>query len=254
MIRNFRNILAVTSIPLLLFIAVPAHACSMASCLDKGVEVHRHFVVAVTRDEKPLNNVSVRITTFTEKEARTVFFGETANDGLVRVQNLPAGEYWIDTDLSGISAGSRCFHVARHASKKAKRTFNFEWGDLAPSPESNGRSINRFSATRNNGGSLWKITHLVAFPISKAALRLEEPLTHTSYSTSSDQNGSFVFVDVPLGLYVLHVDGGKNPGGSDYEPTDQLINFTASTPRSTLQLRWDAAGGGSCGGVSLEVH
>jgi Carboxypeptidase regulatory-like domain len=255
MIRNFKNILATASIPLLLFVAAPANPCSMASCLDKGVEMHKHFVVRVTHDEKPLSGVSVRITVSSEKETRTVFFGATADGGSVQVQNLPAGEYWINTELLGISAGSQCFHVLRHASKKAERAFNFEWGDdYSPSISMMaGRLIDsRQRGTKHN--SLWNITHPVEFPIGGATLRLQQPLTHTSYSTNSDQNGSFTFVDVPPGIYVLHVDGGRTSEGSDYESTDQLIDLAASPPRSGLQLRWSDASGGSCGGVSLEVH
>jgi hypothetical protein len=252
MIGNFKNILTTASISFLFFVTAPAKACSMASCLDE--EMHGHFLVRVTHDEKPLNGVSVRIAVSSEKDTHTIFSGETADGGLVRVRNIPPGNYWINTELLGISAGSQCFHVARHASKKAKRTFNFEWGDLATSTS---LMAGRLIDSRQPGttrGSRWKITHPVAFPRSKASLRLEEPLTHRSYSASSDENGSFVFVDVPPGLYVLHVAGGNNLGGSDYESTDQLINFTASTSRSSLQLSWDDAAGGSCGGVLLEVH
>jgi hypothetical protein len=254
MIRNFRNILATASIPLLLFIAVPAGACSMASCLDKGVEMYKHFVVTVAHDGRPLKGVSVRVTTFSEKEPRTVFFGATADGGSVQVQNLPEGEYWINTDLLGISAGSQCFHVARHASKKVERTFNFEWGDLAPSTSVIAGKLIDSRQPGTTRSSLWKITHPVAFPISGAILRLQQPLTHTSYSTNSEQNGSFAFVDVPSGIYVLHVDSGKNPGGGDYESTDLLINLVTSTSGSSLLLSWREVGGGSCGGVSLEIH
>ena len=87
MSKNFRNILATASIALLLFVAAASNTCSMASGLDKGVEMHRHFAIMVTHNGNPLNDVSVRIATCSEKEPRTVFFGATADGGLVRVQN-----------------------------------------------------------------------------------------------------------------------------------------------------------------------
>jgi hypothetical protein len=254
MSKNFRNILATASISWLLFVAAPSNACSMASCLDKGVEIHRHFAVAVTHDGNPLNGVSVRITTFSEKEPRTVFFGATADGGLVRVQNLSAGEYWIDVALMGITAGSQCFHVVRHASKKAEQTLNFEWGDEAPSISIIAGRLIDSRQVGTKRGPLGNLTHHVESPISGAILRLQQPLTHASYSTNSYQNGSFGFVDIPPGIYVLHVDAGKTPGGSDYESTDHLINLAAATSRNSLKLTWREAGGGSCGGVSLEIH
>jgi len=47
MSKNFRNTLATASISLSLFVAAPTNVCSMACCLDKGVEMHRHFPAAV---------------------------------------------------------------------------------------------------------------------------------------------------------------------------------------------------------------
>ncbi len=165
--KNFSNILATASISWLLFVAAPSNAGSMASCLDKGVEMHRHFAVAVTHDGNPL----------------------------------------IDSRQVG-----------------TKR------------------------------GSLWNLTHHVESAISGAILRLQQPLTHASYSMNSDQNGSFGFVEIPPGIYVLHVDAEKKPGGSDYESTDHLITLAASISRNSLKLTWREAGGGSCVGVSLEIH
>jgi hypothetical protein len=57
MSKNFRNTLATASISLSLFVAAPTNVCSMACCLDKGVEMHRHFAVAVMRDGNPTDHL-----------------------------------------------------------------------------------------------------------------------------------------------------------------------------------------------------
>lgn len=60
------------------------------------------------------------------------FSGLTAADGVVHIANLPPGEYWLDADFLRIDAGSECFHISAHTSRKAGHRANYEWGDLAP--------------------------------------------------------------------------------------------------------------------------
>jgi hypothetical protein len=70
----------------------------------------------------------------------------------------------------------------------------------------------------------------------------------------SDENGDFTFPDVPNGTYVLHVNGGSLKSGSAYDSTDLLIKVNEKAMWDALLLTNRAAGGGSCGGMSLDVR
>ena len=57
-----------------------------------------NFVIAITHGRKPLNGVAVQIRG-NDKEF-TVF---TTSDGKARIDDLPAGLYWLDAEFLGIS-------------------------------------------------------------------------------------------------------------------------------------------------------
>ena len=85
-------------------------ACSMVRCTDKGLELRRNFVVRVTHAGRPLPGVNVWITNVEDQDHK-FFSGVTTGDGIVRVTNLPPGDYWLGAELLGIYAGTECFHV-----------------------------------------------------------------------------------------------------------------------------------------------
>src|SRR5690242_4691326 len=99
---------------LIRIVAFPSssNACSTQSCLDHGFEVKQDFVLRVKHWGRPLARVAVRITSFIDGKKVEHFFASTGIDGTVHVTGLQAGDYWMETDLLGISAGGGCFHVA----------------------------------------------------------------------------------------------------------------------------------------------
>ena len=122
-----RVITAVAVASLLSLISVPSNACSLAGCLNDGVEANQHFTVIFKHNGKPVAGVLVEIT----GEGKEQFSGLTSADGKVRL-NLSSGHYWIKAELLGISAAYECFHINQQSSKSAKRKFTYEWGDSAP--------------------------------------------------------------------------------------------------------------------------
>jgi hypothetical protein len=226
---------------------IPSLACSMASCVNNGDEMRRDFVVRITFADNPLPGVSVQIT------GTRSFSATSSADGTVNVSGLPPGDYWLNTDLLGISAGSQCFHVNSRSSRKARRLVKYEWGDLAPGIRRvAGRLID--SQPSQDGNPLWKLTHRLEAPISDAALKLQNPFTGKVYRTTSDHDGDFSFDAIPNGKYVLHVERGITDAGRNYESTDQLINLSETARPSSLVLEWREASGGSCGGASLQLR
>jgi hypothetical protein len=216
--------------------------------------MRRDFVVDVTHDGKPLKGVTVLITKYGGEEAGSkLFSATTASDGTVHVADLPAGVYWLDAELLGITAGSQCFHIGNRTSRKAKRKVTYEWGDLAPAiRQVAGRLID--SQPGQGGSPLWNQFHRVEGPISEARLRLQDALSDGVYSTLSNSEGHFSFSSIPNGIYVLHVEGGTAPGGRGIESSDHLIRLSGNAKGDTLLLSHRDAGFGSCGGTSLELE
>jgi Carboxypeptidase regulatory-like domain len=180
-----------------------ANACSMAGCLGEGVEMRSKFVVAISHGGKPLTGVAVQISG--NGKQFTVF---TTSDGKARIDDLPAGLYWLDAQFLGIGAAYDCFHVADQPTNKAKRRLTYTWGDEAPSTKRiSGNLID--SQPNKAGAPLWNILHPVDVPIVGANLKLQDPTAGTIFTTISDSQGYFAFEAIPAGVYVLHIEGGS---------------------------------------------
>lgn len=226
-------------------ISIPASACSLAGCLDHGVEMQRNFVVAVRHAGNPLAEVVVRISG--NGKQFTLF---TTSDGEVHIVDLPSGDYWLDAQLLGVSAAYECFHVADRPTRKAKGKLAYDWGDEAPATQ---RIAGRLTDSQPNqaGSPIWNLLHAVDVPVVGASLKLQNPTSGAVYTTISDSQGDFSFETIPAGTYVLHIEGGS-AGDRPYDATNQLIELNPQATRTRLLLKRRA--GGSCGGTSLELR
>jgi hypothetical protein len=136
-------------------------------------------------------------------------------------------------------------------SRSAKRKFTYEWGDSAPSTRQiAGKLVD--SQPGKDGPPLWNLLHRIDVPITGASLKLQDPVAGGAYNTMSDSTGSFVFDSIPTGTYVLHIEGGT-AGDRGFDAADVLIELDPKVSRNALVLTRRAAGGGSCGGTSLEL-
>lgn len=226
-------------------------ACSMAGCLGNGIELRTNFVIKITHDDRPLSGVSVQITNNSESSVNKSFSAKTRTDGTVRVSKLPPGDYWLNAELLGVVAGIECFHINPKTSRKAKKIVNFEWGEFAPEAR---RAVGRLidSQPGNSRDPLWNLTHRVEAPVTNAKLTLRSPFSDTVYTTLSDELGQFAFREIPNGLYVLHLEGGTTTGIPTSYSADLIFRLSDSAKQKTLVLTERDAGGGSCGGWSIE--
>jgi len=240
--------LVVCALTVWLSVPTQSRACSLVGCSPNGGdEMRSDFVVKVSLGDIPLANVRTQVTHLPGSENK-LFSGVTGADGTIRIQSLPPGDYWLESDLLGIGAGGVCFHVNSRPSRNAKKLVTFQWGDLAPTTRKvAGRLID---PAPGEGAAFFQniIKHDVE-PIGEAKLELEDPLTGRIQSTASDNDGNFSFGDVPSGTYVLHVEGGATHIGHEFEPTDLLIRVVGTASRDKLLL--ERSGGSTCGGPSL---
>ena len=247
-----KALLSCAGILLLLTIPFSTAACSAVGCLDRGIELRRNFTVRVTHQGKPLAGVTVQITADSEGGSHKPFSGLTSRDGTAHFTNLSPGDYWIKADLLGISAGYECFHINSSASRKAKKSRRYEWGDEPPAArQAIGRLID--SQPGKGGNPLENLLHRVDVPIAEARLELRQPVVGTVYTTLSDANGHFAFDRVPDGVYVLHIAAHTANGTRAFDATDLLVRLSDTAREGTMLLSRREAGGGSCGGTSLEI-
>lgn len=227
--------------------AVPAAACSIAGCINHGIELNQTFEVVFTHEGRTLQGVTVKVT---DAAAKLRFSSVTPAKGLPLVVTLPAGDYWLDANFLGIGAAYECFHVATRSSRHAKRRMSYEWGTFASATRHiAGKLIDSQNAT--GGSPIWNATHRVDVPITAARLTLENAVTRQVYSTVSDQTGEFAFNEALAGTYALHIEGGSS--GRDYDASDLLIQLSPSANRDAIDLIRRDGGGGSCGGTNLEL-
>ncbi len=138
------------------------------------------------------------------------------------------------------------------ASRKARKTRRYEWGDMAPAiRQTIGRLVD--SQPGKGGNPLENLLHRVDVPIAGARLELRQPFMGTVYTTISDANGYFAFDQVPEGTYALHIEAGTASGDRTVDSTDLLIQLSITAKQGTLLLARREAGAGSCGGTSIEI-
>jgi len=238
---------------LLPLVAVPTAACSLVGCLDRGIEMRSDFTVKIHHADKPLPGTSVEITGPQGAGGARKFTVRTDKDGIARIANLAPGDYWLNAEYLGIGAAYHCFHVNARPSRKAKRNLAYDWGDLAPGTRRIAGKL-MDSQPGKGGTPIWNVLHHVDVPIVAAKLTLQNATTRAVYYTTSDANGAFAFDGIPNGTYVLHIDAGKIEPDRDYEASDHLVSLGSSAKRNSLLLKRQEDGGGSCGGMSLELQ
>jgi Carboxypeptidase regulatory-like domain/Prealbumin-like fold domain len=231
-------------------VAVRAGACSLAGCLDRGIEMRSEFAVKIRHSDKALPGAMVKITGPHGTSGAKSFTVTTDKDGIARIANLVPGDYWLDAEYLDISAAYNCFHVKERPSRKAKRNLAYDWGDLAPGTRRiAGKLLD--SQPGKGGTPIWNFLHRVDVPIAGAKLTLHNAITRVEYQATSDPDGFFAFDGIPNGTYVLHIDAGKVEPDRDYEASDHLVGLDSKAKCNALLLQRREASGGSCGGTSL---
>lgn len=234
------------------FVVVNASACSDVACIGRGLEMRGDFLVTIVSDKRPIEGVTVEITRYVNGEPARVVSVLTNLKGRASVLGLSPGDYWLKAQKLGILAEYQCFHVDRAPSRKARRAVKYRWGDWAPSTARVAGALVDCQPGRGKNPVL-NVIQCTQVPVVAARFRLTNPMTGATFTTASNENGSFAFASIPSGKYVLQVEGGKALD-REYDGTDQLIKVTPNAKWDTLLLTRREATAGSCGGTSLEFR
>jgi hypothetical protein len=217
--------------------SIPLHACSMAGCLNQGIEMRSSFTVRVSHNGKPLPGVTVTVravmdpkTESKDESPKLLITAKTDARGELHTVNLPPGNYWINASLLGFDAGDTCFHVNRRP-QRPKGSFEFTWGDDAIQTLAVAGSL---SATKPGPGKspIERITHSVRGPVASAPMTLTNALTQQRYTAATSSDGGFVFADVPEGAYVLSIGDNR----SDFAERSLMLQVVTSAHRDHLSL------------------
>jgi Domain of unknown function (DUF4198)/Carboxypeptidase regulatory-like domain len=220
-------------------------ACESTSFCTARTELNRTFTVRVTADDKPVSGVLVEVETNYSKpgkENKIRFTGTTGADGSVRIPKLRAGRYTLSAEYLGLSIDyDECLDVLSHPTDKAEKEIHYTWGDEAAAVTGQVRGKLMNGERDPKLPIVERITHLKAVPIAGASLSLRSPSTKVPYTTTTGDDGSFVFSGVPDGTYVLHLDAGKSISGFTHEHDDQLIRVSNSAKPDDLEWELGAA-------------
>ena len=94
MSRSTASLVMVCLLPL---VTVPAGACSLAGCADRGIEMRSDFAVKIRHADKPLPGSTVEIAaTVTAVEGRKVLFAVTAKDEIDTISSGSHARFVVD--------------------------------------------------------------------------------------------------------------------------------------------------------------
>jgi hypothetical protein len=84
------------------------------------------FAVRIRHAHKRLPGTTVEITGPQGTTGAKKFAVKTDKDGIARITNLAAGDYWLNAEYLDIGAAYHCFHVNERPSRKAKRNLAYD--------------------------------------------------------------------------------------------------------------------------------
>ena len=156
----------------------------------------------------------------------------TDRKGFAFVPDLPPGEYWMSGTYLGSGLTEMCFHVP--PSREGKGALKFHWGDYAESAaEARGTVRDKESVGQD---FIWRVRHPVSVPIGVASLRLENALTRDIVTTTTRDDGSFDFGEIPPGVYVLTIEAESQ--GRRLHGIARTINIRPGGFYKQLNVDW----------------
>lgn len=244
-----RMLLLLTAASSIFLMPQLASACTDSMCLAGGIEVQTTFVVSVTYNESPLAGVSVQIRSNAQENPKVWFSGKTDKSGLVAVENLRPGEYWISTEFLGVSAGQHCFQV-RSRAKKPKSRLDFEWGEWAISTRAVAGSLTVY---RPGSGTnlMQRLIHQTRESGAAISMSLIDIENNETYQATTSSDGSFAFPGIPEGTYVLHIGDSGTAQQNALDESYEVIELSSSGNRSYLAF---AARPTNCPGLYFRLE
>ena len=233
---------AVFALVVLLNLAAPAgFSCSLKSMALQ--QATPDLTVVVTHRKQPIAGIEVEVMRTVEVEpaqseakGQPVFSGTTDEHGIVRIRGLLPGKYWLTASHREFEAGKEWIEVVRVPNAKAKRRFEFEWGDSVYETRRVAGTLTGL-VPADTGNKLMDIVHPNEVVYPGVSITLRGAFSKEEYRTVSDSTGFFRIDPVPDGIYILTISGGMKSIGGTADTTAMVIDLTQSANRDALPLR-----------------
>jgi hypothetical protein len=210
-------------------------------------QVSSRLTVAVTHRKKPIAGIKVQI--IPEKSVDPVFTGSTDERGIVLIDGLTAGRYYLTASYEEFEAGKEWIEVVAVPNAKIKKRFDFQWADWSYQTRLVAGTLTGL-VPGNTGHPLMDIVHPNATVYSGVAITLKNAFAEDERRTISDSTGAFCIDDVPDGIYILTIEGGMKSIAGNADITRQVIDVTRTGTRDSLPLELKGTG---LGGAEFEL-
>lgn len=189
--------------------------------------------VVVTHRDKPISGIAVSVVP--EKASESVFRSDTDSLGTVRIRQLTAGRYYVTASHDGFDAGKEWIEVVAAPDAKTARLLTFQWADWSYETSHVAGTLTGL-VPGSTGNKLMDIVHPVKTVYPGIEITLKGAFSEAEYRTISDSSGSFLFGDVPDGIYVLSIAGGMKSVTGIADMTTHVIDVNRKTKRDSLPL------------------
>lgn len=204
-------------------------------------QVSSHITVVVTHREKPIGGIKVEVVP--EKSVDPVFRATTDEKGIVVIDGLMAGRYFLTASHEGVDAGKEWIEVVAVPSAKVRKHFDFQWADWSYQTRRVAGTLNGL-VPGNTGNRLMDIIHPNATVYPSVAISLKNAFGDNEFHTISNSTGGFRIDDVPDGTYILAIAGGMKSIAGDADFTRQVINVVRTAASDSLPLQLKQTGSG----------
>jgi hypothetical protein len=228
-----------------LLASAAAFCCSLRSM--QYLPVRSDLTISITHGGSPISGIEVRV--FRDHDpSKVVLAGITDEHGIFQIPGLPPGRYDLLAEHKGFTAGHEWIEVTESRTAGRKARFTFEWDSEFQLKKVEGKLTALERGT--TGNKIMDIVHPRVVPHIGVALSLENAFSNVSYRTVSDSTGTFIFEEVPSGIYVLTIAGGKTSMIGEAQETSVLIDVSNSAHQENLPLQLNDSG---CGGASYQL-
>jgi hypothetical protein len=197
-------------------------------------KVSRDVTVLVTHRDMPIAGITVSL--LPENHIAPVFIGDTDSRGIVVIRKLSFGKYFVTAVHDGLEAGKDWIEVVAKPDAKTVKRLTFEWADWS-------YETSRVEGTLtghipgNTGNKLLDIAHPVETVYPGIDLTLTGAFSDDEYQTISDSSGTFLFGEVPDGIYLLRIAGGMKSVSGVGDITIIVFDVKRTSKRDSLPLQ-----------------
>ena len=225
----------------------PLLMCFVQSALGTSVrplelqQVSSHVTVVVTHRAKPIAGIKVEVVP--EGSPDPILTKTTDAQGMVVVNGLVPGRYFLTASHEGFDVGKQWLEVATVPNAKAKKRLKLQWADWSYQTSRVAGTLTGL-VPGNTGRPLMDIAHPNMTVFAGVAITLRGAFSEDERHTISDSSGAFFFDEVADGIYILTIAGGMKSLYGDVDVTRQVIDVIRSVKRDSLPLQLKATGSG----------